>query len=227
MGDPGRLKQVLGNLLSNAVKFTATGQVTLRILAGNDSGAGIAAARAGSLRGEDSGIGIAPDVAERLFQPFTQADASTTRCFGGTRPRSGDLQAPGRADGRAHRAAQRARQRRPVLDRVAAGESTTSSLHRWPPALPSADRWTGCRALLVEDNPINMIVAETQLERLGLEVTTADRRRAGARRARQSALRHRPHGLPDAAHGRLRGRPPLALLEAAQRVVPAHARHRT
>ena len=73
--DGPRLRQILQNLLSNAVKFTSTGSVVLR-----------AEARAGQLRLQvrDTGIGIAEDVLPRLFQPFVQADSSTTRRYGGT-----------------------------------------------------------------------------------------------------------------------------------------------
>ena len=79
VGDAGRLNQVLINLLGNAVKFTDRGRVVLRVHADR----AIPAAR---LRFEvqDTGIGMAPSTLERLFQPFTQADASTTRRFGGT-----------------------------------------------------------------------------------------------------------------------------------------------
>lgn len=77
-GDPGRLRQVLVNLLGNALKFTETGQVALRVAPVRAAGT--------LLRFEvrDSGIGIARNVLPRLFQPFTQADSSTTRRFGGT-----------------------------------------------------------------------------------------------------------------------------------------------
>ena len=79
-GDPVRLRQVLTNLVSNAIKFTQRGSVALHV----------------SKRGEtrthfeilfavkDTGVGIAPEAATKLFQPFSQADASTTRMHGGT-----------------------------------------------------------------------------------------------------------------------------------------------
>ena len=81
-GDPGRLRQVLVNLLSNAVKFTQAGSVELHISAPPALGP----QKKFMLRCEirDTGIGIPEDVQPRLFQPFMQADGSTTRKFGGT-----------------------------------------------------------------------------------------------------------------------------------------------
>ena len=75
LSDETKLRQILYNLLSNAAKFTENGTVTLR-----------AGHRDGMLLFEvsDSGIGITPEQQERLFTPFTQADASTTRKYGGT-----------------------------------------------------------------------------------------------------------------------------------------------
>lgn len=79
-GDPVRLRQVLSNLVSNAIKFTEKGSIQIQI----------------SKRGEtrttseilfavrDSGVGISSEKAEKLFQPFSQADTSTTRNYGGT-----------------------------------------------------------------------------------------------------------------------------------------------
>ncbi|MBX3605528.1 MAG: response regulator [Piscinibacter sp.] len=80
VGDPSRLGQVLLNLGNNAVKFTAQGEVTVAVrLLAREAGAA-------RLRFEvrDSGIGIGSEQRERLFQPFSQADASTSRRYGGT-----------------------------------------------------------------------------------------------------------------------------------------------
>ncbi len=74
-GDPGRLRQVLTNLVSNAVKFTETGIVVMRARGEGDR------VRFAVV---DTGIGMQPDHLARLFEPFRQADASTTRRFGGT-----------------------------------------------------------------------------------------------------------------------------------------------
>ena len=79
-GDPLRLRQVVLNLLGNAIKFTPRGEVAVRVSPAADAGdrAGIRVEVA------DSGIGIPPEVRENLFQPFVQADSSTTRKYGGT-----------------------------------------------------------------------------------------------------------------------------------------------
>jgi PAS domain S-box-containing protein len=79
-GDPTRLKQVLNNLVSNAIKFTAKGGVTVSavVVSADDRLARIRF----SVR--DTGIGIAAEAATRIFEPFRQADASTTRNYGGT-----------------------------------------------------------------------------------------------------------------------------------------------
>ena len=74
-GDALRLQQILVNLLGNAIKFTETGTVTLRVAYAQDQLA---------LEVQDTGIGIAPEQLARIFDPFAQADASTTRRFGGT-----------------------------------------------------------------------------------------------------------------------------------------------
>ncbi len=76
VGDPMRLKQVLLNLLSNAVKFTAHGMVSLRAEADGPAGMRIAV--------KDTGIGMTAEGIGRLFEVFSQVDASTTRRFGGT-----------------------------------------------------------------------------------------------------------------------------------------------
>ena len=78
-GDPGRLRQILTNLGGNAVKFTDTGGVTLAV--GPSPAGGSSTIRFVVL---DTGVGIEPGAKAHLFDPFTQADASTTRRFGGT-----------------------------------------------------------------------------------------------------------------------------------------------
>jgi PAS domain S-box-containing protein len=80
VGDPGRLRQVLLNLVSNAVKFTEKGEVGVTARVVGDFGERCEV----RLDVSDTGIGIAADVRERIFESFSQAEASTTRRFGGT-----------------------------------------------------------------------------------------------------------------------------------------------
>jgi signal transduction histidine kinase/CheY-like chemotaxis protein len=79
-GDSVRLRQILLNLLSNALKFTERGEVLVSatLLREEASSARI------RIEVSDTGVGISPEVLPRLFQPFTQADSSTTRRYGGT-----------------------------------------------------------------------------------------------------------------------------------------------
>jgi PAS domain S-box-containing protein len=82
VGDVTRLRQILLNLLSNAVKFTERGEVVLSVSAGRLDGPPPLHELAFTVR--DTGIGIPPDRVGRLFQSFSQVDASTTRRYGGT-----------------------------------------------------------------------------------------------------------------------------------------------
>ena len=87
MGDPARLRQILLNLAGNAVKFTEQGFVTItvdlqgQLSGGTQAGRGLLPLRF-SVR--DTGIGISEEEMPRLFQPFSQADASIRRRYGGS-----------------------------------------------------------------------------------------------------------------------------------------------
>lgn len=184
-GDVHRLRQVWLNLLGNAIKFTERGEVVATLSVGSE----------GWLWGEvrDTGIGMPESVVAHLFQPFVQADSSTTRRFGGTGlglvitrrlvelmggrvdvrsvPGQGSVfrfgwPAPGCTEA--------------VLHPTGAGDAPP--LHTGLSAL---------RVLLVEDHPVNRQLALAQLKKLGLTgvKTAADG---------EFALEHLRHGVFDA-----------------------------
>lgn len=168
-GDPLRLRQMLSNLVSNALKFTAEGALGVSVARMRDAGEGV------ELRFEvsDTGVGIPSEALPRLFQPFSQADASTTRNYGGTGlglaicrslaesmgGRIGVASAPGKGSVFWFTV---------VLGRETAGAE--SAPDRPPPLLPV----TPARVLVAEDNPINQRVTRMFLERLGLAADVVD-----------------------------------------------------
>ena len=80
LGDPGRCRQILTNLLTNSIKFTSDGHVKLSVKVREESSEVINVL----FVVEDTGIGIEEEVRKKLFKPFSQADSSTARRFGGT-----------------------------------------------------------------------------------------------------------------------------------------------
>ncbi len=172
VGDPERLKQVLGNLLANAVKFTERGNVTLRVLLSADDPSAALPRTVLRVEVEDSGVGIPPAVAAQLFQPFMQADASTTRRFGGTG--LGLVISKHLVELMGGRIGLSSESGCGSLFWVELPfDVSDEPLRALVADHPDAAQWAGRCALLVEDNAVNMIVAETQLERLGLQVVTA------------------------------------------------------
>ncbi len=95
-GDPMRLRQVLLNLISNAIKFTHKGEVSVNVNSLEESSEKVRLL----FSVKDTGIGISPDQIEKLFAPFTQADTTTTRKYGGTWAWTGNQQTSDRYDGR-------------------------------------------------------------------------------------------------------------------------------
>jgi len=179
VGDAGRLRQIVLNLMSNAVKFTESGEVVISVSGTRvDPGATSADASRWEIHLDvhDTGIGIPPDRIGRLFQSFSQADASISRRYGGT----------GLGLAISRRLAE-------LMDGSLVAESTgvpgAGSTFRLvievPAAAADADTsptidheapsdtvdLAGRRVLVVDDNATNLRIVATQLERLGCSVT--------------------------------------------------------
>ncbi|MBL8231823.1 MAG: response regulator [Bryobacterales bacterium] len=181
-GDPARLHQVLINLLSNAVKFTHEGSVILRI--------SVHEAHAGSATLHfdvtDTGIGVPRESQAGLFEPFVQADASTTRRFGGTGLglaicRRLVLAMGGQIGLESDTGAGSTFWCRIPFD-IAPDDHDRSSR----PTVPSPTLRKG-RILLAEDNPINRLVAVRMIEKIGCAVHVVH----DGRQAVEAALRER------------------------------------
>jgi PAS domain S-box-containing protein len=168
-GDGRRLRQILLNLVSNAVKFTSAGEIAVHaeMLAGS---------RTLRVEVRDSGIGIEPAILEKMFEPFTQADVSTTRTYGGTGLglaiarelavlMGGAVGAESRAD-----AGSTFWLELPLAAPVPLAHDAQNGA-RGVVAVPS---WPSIPLVLVaEDSPVNQIVAARTLERCGCHADVA------------------------------------------------------
>jgi PAS domain S-box-containing protein len=198
VGDPARIRQVLVNLVANAVRFTPEGKVAVRASIQD----AVAAPERVLVRFEveDTGVGISPEGQSRLFQPFTQLDASTTREHGGTglglaicrelvQRMSGAIgvsSVVGRgstfwfelplAQVRVEPDSEpRTRARRPVPERISHRDVLRGELVHLTDGTPGraahdSERPAAARILLVEDSPINAEVAREILRTAGYAV---------------------------------------------------------
>lgn len=186
-GDLTRLTQSLLNLASNAVKFTKVGSVTVRarrITEDDDSAL---------VRFEvvDTGIGVAPDMLNKLFSPFQQADTSTSRQFGGTglglviTKRLAELM-----DGEAGVDSVLGQGSTfwfsACLKKASRNEVTQNQINEEKAAKTLKERFSGTRILLVEDEPINQLVAQENLGDVGLQVDVASNGLEAVERIRQA-----------------------------------------
>jgi|GEM_PF-2677703 len=189
--DPTRLRQILINLVGNAIKFTKQGSVDISVRLVDD----------GAVHPQlcfdiaDTGIGMSDDQMQSIFDPFTQADTSTTRKYGGTglglaisrqmaRLLGGDIVcrselgkgstfrvtvATGALDG--------VKMVDPRGEAIAHGETTDETSAA--PALSTSKKDLDCRILLVEDGPDNQRLISFILEKSGAQVTVADNGKIG------------------------------------------------
>ena len=166
-GDGRRLHQVLLNLVTNAVKFTSSGAVTVAVKASHNPNS----SEVIRIEVRDSGIGIDPARLQHMFEPFTQADASTTRNYGGTglglaiarelvELMGGTIGAdsdPGRGS--------------TFWFELQLGAPIDNAAKPADTGAASAPAWASAPLVLVaEDSPINQIVAARALERCGCRV---------------------------------------------------------
>ncbi|MCS7066595.1 MAG: ATP-binding protein [Fimbriimonadales bacterium] len=178
LGDPVRLRQILANFISNAIKFTEQGEVAVRIHP-LESEIRFAV--------QDTGIGIPPDRIASIFEPFTQADSSTTRKYGGT----------GLGLTICKRLAELMGGRIGVESVLGRGSTFYVDLPLPPAETPPLDAPESISALpdipagkpilLVEDNEINRKVALRMLSKLQLEVEIATNGAEAVQKATTSA----------------------------------------
>ncbi len=164
-GDPTRVKQVLFNLVGNAVKFTEHGSIVIHLAV---QPARVDGQVALCIEVRDTGIGIPPEVQQTLFQPFQQADTSTTRRFGGT----------GLGLAICRHLVDAMHGKISVTSEVGKGsvfrvELSLAQAKGRAAALPvrlasdTSPRLRSLRILVAEDNPTNRLLIETRLRRAG------------------------------------------------------------
>lgn len=167
IGDPGRIRQIMLNLLSNALKFTDQGYILMSISMQSESANNVNIL----VKVEDSGIGIAEEKQSVIFNKFDQADGSTTRKFGGTglglsisqqlcMQMGGNIQLSSRLG----QGSEFSFSMQLTRDKA---QHEDTSIHHYP-AL------SNCRALIIDDLEIAQDVIKQQIERLQLNIETAN-----------------------------------------------------
>ncbi len=188
LGDAGRVRQVLTNLLGNAVKFTARGSVTVRV---RTLHAGPEGSRV-RFEVEDTGPGIDAETLARLFQPFTQADGSTTRRYGGTGLGLAISRMLAELMGGEIGVESRPGQGSTFWVVLPFGPVPAAAALRAvepaPAPAPEARPAGAVRVLLVEDDPLNRYLAERFLAQCGCEVVVAENGREAVEQVGREAF---------------------------------------
>ncbi|MBX3034922.1 MAG: response regulator [Bdellovibrionaceae bacterium] len=183
--DAIRLRQILTNVVGNAIKFTERGQVEVKVSA---------------VRGElqfrvsDTGRGIPPEQRERLFQPFVQADSSTTRKFGGTglglvltrrlsEGMGGRFELIDSEPERGSVFLAAVKVRIPEKTKILEIDNIDFSATRAAPVLTIERHLQGLKVLLVEDSPDNQVLIRKLLDKAGAQVDVAGDGQEGVEKA--------------------------------------------
>ncbi|MEM6913904.1 MAG: ATP-binding protein [Pseudomonadota bacterium] len=169
LGDEHRLVQALHNLAGNAIKFTNEGSVRVAVSAPEAGGDAFV------ITVDDTGIGMTEEQTSRVFQPFTQADSSTTRCYGGSglglTITKGLIEAMGGSLS-VTSTLSRGSTFRIWLElsqsKVTYNQEDTST------AGEDVKQLAGCKVLAIDDNPVNLAVLRTMLDRMGAHSVIAE-----------------------------------------------------
>jgi signal transduction histidine kinase/CheY-like chemotaxis protein/HPt (histidine-containing phosphotransfer) domain-containing protein len=196
LSDPARVRQILVNLVGNAVKFTSRGRVEIVLRCAADVPAGRATI---AFDVKDTGIGMTPGQIERVFQPFVQADSSTTRQYGGTglglaiskrlaETMGGDIQVVSRpGEGSTFTFTMEVEMALPVHMLNNISEVAEQVSHRPQSTSTAAVRLRG-RVLLAEDGPDNQKLISMILGKAGAEVDLAVNGREAVEKALAARL---------------------------------------
>jgi len=202
VGDPLRVRQIVSNFLNNAIKFTPQGHVHVQARrGGGESGPRV------RIEVRDTGLGIDAATRARLFTPFTQADQSTTRRYGGTglglsicrelaMLMGGEVGVQSVLGAGSTFWVELPLPPAAVAEDAAPNSTTEHASARTaqpPVPEPGNERpLQGARVLMVEDNPVNMMIAVAMLERWGVNVAQAEDGREAVAAVQQAAEAGQP-----------------------------------
>ena len=188
IGDPHRLRQVLVNLIGNAIKFTEKGEVFVEVAQKASAAEGACRLR---FDVKDTGIGIPLDKIDKIFEPFTQADSSTTRKYGGT----------GLGLAISKKIIELMGGRLSVTSELGKGTtfSFTIDLGIQPttgrPVVTEAGPLIGLKILVVDDNDANRLILREMLSRWGVEVRDAESGAIGLAELKRACAAGTPYDL--------------------------------
>lgn len=204
LGDEFRVRQLLLNLIANAVKFTPAGKVRVKVHLETETDTHVFL----RIDIQDTGIGISKSAQKRLFDPFEQADLSTTRRFGGTglglaiceklvALMNGTITCKSK-EGEGSTFRVHLKFGKPACDEPSFSASEAADLPATPLGAPMEDLTTegesqllnfdGLRLLLAEDNVVNAKVISIQLRRLGVSVTLVSTGKAAVEKWRKQSF---------------------------------------